>query len=68
MQRIEINVLTNEKVVIDLTAEEIAEAQARLEQAQLEEANTAPTLQQTLQDQQAIIQSLTTRLTALEAR
>jgi hypothetical protein len=68
MQRIEVNVLTGEQTIIDLTAEEIAEAQTMASQAQSQESNITPTLQQTVQDQQALIASLTTRLTALESK
>jgi cysteinyl-tRNA synthetase len=68
MQRIEVNVLTGEQTIVELTANEIAEAQAQAAQVQIQESNTTPTLDQTIQEQQALIQSLTTRIAALEAQ
>ena len=70
MQRIEVNVLTGEQTIIELTTEEIAEAQAQNEivEANRQQINSTPSLEQTVQDQQALIQSLISRLTALEQK
>jgi hypothetical protein len=70
MQRIEVNVLTGEQTVVDLTAEEIAEAHAQAEEWRTQEAQRiqTPTLEQTIQEQQTLIAALTARLTALENR
>ena len=68
MQRIEINLQTGEQIVIDLTQEEIADAQEQAMKWELQESSktSTPTLEQTIQEQQTLIQSLTARLTALE--
>ena len=68
MQRIEVNVLTGEQTIIELTSEEIAKAQAQSKQVQTQELNKTPTLEQTVQDQQVLIQSLIARLTVLEEK
>jgi len=68
MQRIEVNVLTGEQTIIDLTTEEIAEAQAQAAQVQTQDSNTTPTLEQIVQEQQALITALTARITALETK
>jgi len=67
--RIVVNVQTGETTQVDLTAEEIAQAQAatiawNAEQAEIQ---AQPTTQDLITQQQALITSLTTRITALEA-
>ena len=70
MQKIEVNVLTGEQKVIDLTAEEVAQAQAshaawKAEQAQRQ---STPTFEQTIQSQADTITALIARISALENR
>jgi multidrug resistance efflux pump len=66
MQRIEVNVLTGEQTIIDLTTEEIAEAQAQAAQVQTQDSNTTPTLEQIVQEQQAMIAQLQAAVAALQ--
>ena len=66
MQRIEVNVLTGEQTIIDLTTEEIAEAQAQAAQVQTKDSNTTPTLEQIVQEQQALITQLQADVAALK--
>lgn len=54
MDRIEINVITGERKVVSLTAEEIAEAQARYE----EWLAAQPTKEEQIAELQAIIDEL----------
>jgi hypothetical protein len=67
--RIVVNVQTGETTQVNLTAEEIAQAQAatiawNAEQAEIQ---AQPTTQDLITQQQALITALTTRITALEA-
>jgi len=70
MQRIEVNVLTGEQTIVDLTAEEIAYAQAQNAKWQAAQASlvVGKTLEQIAQEQQALITTLTERITALESK
>jgi len=70
MQRIEVNVLTGEQIIVDLTAEEIAQAQAMKAICDAEELarKSTPTLEQTIQTQAETINTLIARITALEAK
>jgi hypothetical protein len=66
--RIVVNVQTGETTQVNLTAEEIAQAQAatiawNAEQAEIQ---AQPTTQDLITQQQALITALTTRITALE--
>jgi len=67
--RIEVNVQTGETTQVNLTAEEISQAQAQkaawdAEQAEIQAQTTTQDL---ITQQQALITALTTRITALEA-
>jgi len=67
--RIVVNCETGVVTQVDLTAEEIAQAQAatiawNAEQAEIQ---TQPTTKDLITQQQALITALTTRITALEA-
>jgi hypothetical protein len=57
MNRIEINVVTGERKVVELTAEEIAQAQVQ-EQAWLAEKAAEPTKEQQIASLQAQINAL----------
>ena len=70
MHRTVVNVQTGERTQVDLTAEEIAEAQAatvawNAEQAEIQ---SQPTAQDLITQQQTLITSLTARIAALEAK
>ena len=67
--RIIVNVQTGETTQVDLTAEEIAQAQAQKAawDAEQAEIQAQPTTQDLITQQQALITALTTRITALEA-
>jgi multidrug efflux pump subunit AcrA (membrane-fusion protein) len=56
MDRIEINVITGERQVIELTAEEIAQAQAMYAQWEADEAKRKAELEITLEQQIAKLQ------------
>ena len=66
--RIIVNVQTGETTQVDLTAEEIAQAQAQKAawDAEQAEIQAQPTTQDLIIQQQALITALTTRITALE--
>ena len=66
--RIVVNVQTGETTQVDLTAEEIAQAQANHATWVTAEAQrqVTPTLEETIQSQAATITALTARLVALE--
>ena len=66
--RIVVNVQTGETSQVDLTAEELAQAQASHAAWETEQAQRqlTPTLEETIQSQAATITSLTARLEALE--
>ena len=66
--RIVVNVQTGETTQVDLTAEEIAQAQASHAAWVAEEAQkqSTPTLEQTIQTQADTITALTARILALE--
>ena len=66
--RIIVNVQTGETTQVDLTAEEIAQAQAQKAawDAEQAEIQAQPTTQDLITQQQALITALTTRITALE--
>jgi len=68
--RIVVNVQTGESTQVDLTAEEVAQAQASHAAWVTAEAQKQlmPTLEQTIQTQAATITALTARLEALESR
>ena len=70
MQRIEVNVVTGEQTMIDLTAEEVAQAQVMKATLDAEEAvrQSTFTLEQTMQTQTETINTLIARIMALEAR
>ena len=64
MQKIEVNVQTGEQIVLDLTSDEIAEAQTmfaawQTEQAAIQQANT------TIEQLQAQLAQLTAQINAL---
>jgi len=67
--RIVVNVQTGEITQVDLTAEEITQAQAATTawNAEQAEIQAQPTMQDLITQQQALITALTTRITALEA-
>jgi len=70
MHRTVVNVQTGETTQVDLTAEEIAEAQAMkvawdAEQAEIQ---AQPTMQDLITQQQTLITSLTARIATLEAK
>ena len=66
--RIVVNVQTGETSQVDLTAEEIAQAQASHAAWVIAEAQkqSTPTLEETIQSQAATITALTARIVALE--
>jgi hypothetical protein len=64
MNRIEINVITGERQVVELTAEEIAQAQAQYAQWEADEAKRKAELPTVLAEQIANLQS---QLDALKA-
>jgi hypothetical protein len=66
--RIVVNVETSEVTQVDLTAEEIAEAQAATVAWNAEQSliQVQPTMQDLIIQQQALITALTARITALE--
>jgi tRNA C32,U32 (ribose-2'-O)-methylase TrmJ len=66
--RIVVNVQTGETTQVDLTAEEIAQAQASHAAWVIAEAQkqSTPTLEETIQSQAATITALTARIVALE--
>ena len=64
MDRIQINVITGERQVIELTAEEVAQAQAMYAQWEADEAKRKAELPQVLAKQIATLQ---TQLDALKA-
>jgi len=68
--RIVVNVQTGETTQVDLTAEEVAQAQANHAAWVIAEAQRqlTPTLEETIQSQAATITALTARLEALESR
>ena len=68
MYRIVINVETGEQTQIELTAEDIAQAQVTEATWQAEQAarQTKPTLEQIIESQAATITALTARIVALE--
>jgi hypothetical protein len=68
MQKIEVNVVTGEQKIIDLTAEEVAQAQASHAAWVTAEAQrqVTPTLEQIIESQAATINALTARIVALE--
>jgi hypothetical protein len=68
MYRIAINVETGEQTQIELTAEDIAQAQVTEATWQAEQAarQTTPTLDQIIQTQTTTINELTARILALE--
>jgi hypothetical protein len=57
MNRIEIDVITGERKVVELTAEEVAQAQANYAQWQINEAERKAKLETTLQEQIAQLQA-----------
>ena len=67
--RIVVNVQTGETTQVNLTAEEILQAQAQKAawDAEQAEIQAQPTTQDLITQQQALITALTTRITALEA-
>ena len=70
MQKIEVNVITGEQKIVDLTAEEVAQAQAN-HAAWLsaeEQKQTIPTFEQIIQSQAETINALTARIVALESK
>lgn len=66
--RIVVNVQTGETTQVDLTAEEVAQAQATHAAWVLAEAQkqSTPTFEETIQSQSETIATLTARITALE--
>jgi len=70
MQKIEVNVLTGEQKIVDLTAEEVAQAQATNAAWEAEQAQrqSTPTFEQTIQSQADTITALIARISALENR
>jgi hypothetical protein len=70
MQKIEVNVITGEQKIVDLTAEEVAQAQATHAAWVAEESTrqATPTVQQTIQTQADTITALMARIAALENR
>jgi hypothetical protein len=68
--RIVVNVQTGERTQVDLTAEEIAQAQANHAAWVTAEAQrqVTPTLEETIQSQAATITALTARIVDLEAK
>ena len=70
MQKIEVNVVTGEQKIIDLTAEEIAQAQAMKTAWDAEQAAKQSTLtfEEIIQSQAETINALTARVVALEGQ
>jgi hypothetical protein len=70
MHRTVVNVQTGETTQVDLTAEEIAEAQAMKAawDAEQAEIQAQPTMQDLITQQQTLITSLTARIATLEAK
>ena len=70
MHRTVVNVQTGEINQVDLTAEEIAQAQAMKAawDAEQAEIQSQPTAQDLITQQQTLITSLTARIAALEAK
>jgi hypothetical protein len=68
MQKIEVNVLTGEQKIVDLTAEEVAQAQAShaVWEAEQAQRQSTPTFEQTIQSQADTITALIARISALE--
>lgn len=68
MQRIEVNVQTGETTQVDLTAEEVTQAQANYAAWVTAKAQQqlTPTLEQTIQSQVETINALIARIAALE--
>ena len=68
MQRIEVNVVTGEQKIINLTAEEVSQAQANHAAWVLEEAKkqSTPTFEEIIKSQAETINALTARIVALE--
>lgn len=57
MNRIEINVMTGERNVVELTAEEVAQAQAQYAQWEADEAKRQAELPTQLEEQIALLQA-----------
>jgi hypothetical protein len=70
MQKIEVNVATGEQKIIDLTAEEVAQAQASHSAWVLAEAQkqSTPTFEEIIKSQAETINALTARIVALEGQ
>jgi hypothetical protein len=70
MQKIEVNVLTGEQKIVDLTADEVAQAQVSHAAWEAEQAQrqSTPTFEQTIQSQADTITALIARISALENR
>ena len=70
MQRTEVNVLTSEQTIVNLTAEEVAQAQANHAAWVLAEAQkqSTPTFEEIIKSQAETINALTARIEALENR
>ena len=70
MHRTVVNVQTGEITQVDLTAEEITEAQAMKAawDAEQAEIQAQPTMQDLITQQQTLITSLTARIATLEAK
>ena len=70
MHRTVVNVQTGETTQVDLTAEEITEAQAMKAawDAEQAEIQAQPTMQDLITQQQTLITSLTARIATLEAK
>ena len=70
MHRTVVNVQTGEQIIVDLTAEEIAQSQAMKAawDAEQAEIQAQPTAQDLITQQQTLITSLTARIAALEAK
>ena len=68
--RIVVNVQTGETTQVDLTAEEVAQAQANHAAWVLEEAQkqSTPTFEEIIQSQAETINALTARIVALESK
>jgi len=70
MQRTEVNVLTGEQTIVDLTAEEVAQAQAMKADWDAEQAakQSTPTFEEIIKSQAETINALTARIVALEGQ
>ena len=70
MQRIEVNVVTGEQKIINLTAEEVSQAQANHAAWVLEEAKkqSTPTFEEIIKSQAETINALTARIVAIEEK